>query len=187
MTISPDDVLKFWFEEVGPHKWFEKSDVFDDEIRERFGAITEVARHSRPEDWENSVRGRFAQIILIDQFSRNLYRHSTLAWFADERGLALAKQVITDAQDLALNHAERKFAYMPFMHSEVLADQERSIALYTRIAKEGAEGSEDTLKYAVLHRDIVARFGRFPHRNEALGRENEPEEVIFLREANSSF
>ena len=72
MTISPDDVLKFWFEEVGPHKWFEKSDVFDDETRERFGAITEVARHSRPEDWENSVRGRFAQIILIDQFSRNL-------------------------------------------------------------------------------------------------------------------
>lgn len=187
MTISPEDVLSFWFEESGPDKWFEKSDVFDDEIRERFGEIMEGARHGRLRDWVDSTRGRLAQIILIDQFSRNLHRNSPLTWSADSRCLALAKQMIADGQDLALNHAERKFVYIPFMHSEVLADQEQSIALYSTLAEEGAEGGDDTLKYAVLHRDIVARFGRFSHRNEILGRDSTPEEVAFLKEPNSSF
>ncbi|MBT5572551.1 MAG: DUF924 domain-containing protein [Alphaproteobacteria bacterium] len=187
MTISPDDVLNFWFEESGPDKWFEKSNLFDDEIRQRFGETTEAARHGQLEDWMGTPRGRLAQIILIDQFSRNLYRDSPLTWSADDRVLALAKLMIADGQDLPLSHAERKFVYMPFMHSEVLADQERSITLFGMLAEEGPEDGGYTLEYAVLHRDIVAQFGRFPHRNEILGRKSTPEEIAFLKEPNSSF
>jgi uncharacterized protein (DUF924 family) len=187
MTISPEEVLNFWFEESGPDTWFEKSDSFDDEIRERFGEITETARHGRLDDWMETAQGRVALILLIDQFSRNIHRDSPLSWSEDDRGLAITKRMLDEGQDVSLNHVERTFVYMPLMHSEVLADQNLAVTAFTQLADDGAENGENTVNYSIYHRDIVARFGRFPHRNKILGRESTVEEVAFLKEPNSSF
>lgn len=187
MGISPDDILTFWFDEAGPEQWFGKDPAFDDEIRERFGAVTHQARDGKLETWSDTPHGCLALIILIDQFSRNIHRGSPLTWSADVHGLALTRLALDKGYDAALDLAERKFLYMPLMHSEHLADQERSVELFRRLAEEGAENGEVTVDYAVRHRDIVARFGRFPHRNEILGRESTPEEIALLEDPDNSF
>lgn len=187
MAIVPEDILTFWFDEAGPSKWFEKDETFDAEIRERFGAVTHQARDGKLETWCETARGCLALIILIDQFSRNIHRGSPLTWSADAHGLALTRLALDKGFDAALGHAERKFLYMPLMHSEVLADQERSVELFQRLADEGAENGAVTVDYAIRHRDIVARFGRFPHRNGILGRESTPEEIELLKDPDASF
>lgn len=187
MAIAPEDILTFWFEEAGPSKWFEKDEAFDAEIRERFGAVTHQARDGKLETWCESARGCLALIILIDQFSRNIHRGSPLTWSADAHGLALTRLALDKGYDAALTHTERKFLYMPLMHSEALADQKRSVELFRRLAEEGAENGDVTLDYAIRHRNIVAEYGRFPHRNEILGRESTPEEIELLKDPNASF
>ncbi len=184
---DPEEVLAFWFEEAGPEKWFNKDEGFDEEIRERFSELSHKARDGKLESWVETPRGCLALIVLIDQFSRNIHRNSPLAWSADSHALALTKLAIDKGYDRALGLNERKFVYMPLMHSEVMADQDRCMEVFGKLADEGMENSERTMEAAARHREIIERFGRFPHRNDILGRESTPEEIEFLKEPNSSF
>lgn len=187
----PDDaraVLDFWF---GPpddpmhdqfrENWFQKSDAFDAEVRDRFAALYDAARPGAFESWAESPRGALALVLLLDQVPRNIHRGTPAAFGTDARALEVAKQALRDGHDLVLSRMERLFLYMPFQHSEDLVEQERSLALYERL------GLEDAQKFAARHHEIIARFGRFPHRNAVLGRESSSEEESFLQEPNSSF
>jgi len=184
MQVTADKVLDFWFNETDRQNWFERSDAFDQIIHDRFGDAVETARAGGFGDWHDTARGCLAVIILIDQFSRNIYRDSPLAWSADDVGLACTKRAMTRGFDADLGVDERKFLYMPLMHSEVLADQEQCVELFRGLA---TDADDVSLDFAIRHRDIIARFGRFPHRNEILGRESTPEELEFLKEPDSAF
>ena len=184
MSMTADKVLDFWFNETDRQNWFERSDAFDQVIRDRFGEAVEVARADGFTDWHETPPGCLAVIILIDQLSRNIYRDSPLAWSADDVSLSCTRQAIARAYDADLGIDERKFLYMPLMHSEVLADQEQCLELFESLA---TDEDDVSLDFAIRHRDIIARFGRFPHRNEILGRESTPEELAFLKEPDSSF
>lgn len=183
-NVTADEVLDFWFRETDREDWFERSDGFDQVIRDRFAQAVETARAGGYAGWCDTPRGSLAVIILIDQFSRNIYRDSPRAWSADDVALSCTKRAIARAYDADLGIEERKFLYMPLMHSEVLADQEQCVELFGRLA---TDADHVSLEFAIRHRDIVARFGRFPHRNEILGRESTAEERAFLEEPNSSF
>lgn len=169
-----DDVLQFWFRDVEPKDWFSKNDRLDARIRERFESLHESLA-SRAIDVPDTPRGYLAAAIVLDQFSRNLYRGSPKAFATDARALELAQAALDRDYDRALSTTERKFLYMPFMHSEDRAMQARCVELFAQI--EDAEA----LRYAIEHRDIVDRFGRFPHRNEILGRAATPEEAEFMK------
>ncbi len=185
-NVTADDVLSFWFEETDPENWFERSDAFDEVIRDRFAAAVETARDGGYSDWTDTAQGCLAVILLIDQMSRNIYRESPLAWSADDVGLACTRLALERKYDDGLEVDARKFLYMPLMHSERLADQEQCVDLFRTLAAESAE-EELSLDFAIRHRDIIERFGRFPHRNEILGRDSTAEEIEFLKEPDSSF
>ncbi len=187
MAITPDDVLIFWFVENDRDQWFGKEEAFDEKIRNHFGELTHQARDGRLERWVEAPRSCLALIILIDQFSRNLYRELPLAWSADVHALAIARLALEKGFDEELDKTERVFMYLPFMHSEVLADQERSVELTKKNNDGGNEFNQKNYESAIRHRDIIARFGRFPHRNEVLGRESTTEELEFLEGPDSSF
>ncbi len=187
MTVNADDVLRFWFEENGRDQWFGKDEAFDDEIRTRFGEAAHQARDGKLERWVEAPRSCLALIILIDQFSRNLYRDSPLAWSADVHALAITKLALEKGYDAELNSHEKAFLYMPLMHSEVLANQERCVELVEKLADGGDEFNRDNYEFAVRHRDIIAQFGRFPHRNEVLGRESTAEELELLKDPDAHF
>jgi len=187
MAITPDDVLNFWFVENGRDQWFGKEEAFDDEIHRRFAEVARRARDGMLERWVEAPRSCLALILLIDQFSRNLYRQSPLAWSADVHALAIAKLALEKGYDVELDNIERAFMYLPFMHSEMLADQERSVELTEKNNDSGDEFNQANYDSAIRHRDIIARFGRFPHRNEVLERESTDEEIEFLKEPGSSF
>lgn len=169
-----DDVLGFWFDELEPSDWFEKDEQLDARIRDRFGALHEALR-SESVAVRDTPQGYLAAIIVLDQFSRNLHRGSPEAFACDERALALAQLAIERGYDRALTQTQRKFVYMPFMHSEDLDMQAKCVNLFSAI------GDAESLRYAIEHRDIVARFGRFPHRNSILGRDPTPEEAEFMK------
>jgi uncharacterized protein (DUF924 family) len=173
-----DDVLSFWFADAS--RWFKKDRAFDAEIRERFGALHEALERGEHEAWLDSPRGALAYVIVLDQFSRNMFRGTARSFASDARALKAACAALDRGFDRELSPPERGFLYMPLMHSEALADQERCVELFR---PEGAE----RLRYAEMHRDIVRRFGRFPHRNEILGRPSTPEEIEFLKQPGSSF
>lgn len=187
MAVTPEEVLKFWFEQNGREQWFGKEPAFDEEIRRRFGETAHLARDGKLERWVEAPHSCLALLILIDQFSRNLYRESPLAWSADVHALAIARLALEKGFEASLSDVERAFLYLPFMHSEDLADQERCVALTAPFAGSDDEFLEANYKSACKHRDIIARFGRFPHRNAVLGRTSTPEEVDFLKEPDSSF
>lgn len=170
---APAQVLDFWFS-AGPQKWFSKDDAFDGAIRERFLPAYEAAAAGRLTDWEATPEGALALVIVLDQFPRNMFRGSPRTFATDALALGVAKQSITQGFDMQLGLPKRNFFYLPFMHSENLADQERCVELSRR------SGDQNTLKYAELHTDIIRRFGRFPHRNAVLGRATTPEEQAFL-------
>jgi len=169
----PADVLTFWFD-AGPTKWFTKDDRFDAEIREKFLPTYEAAAQGKFAGWEATAEGALALVILLDQFPRNMFRASPRAFAADELARAVADRVIARGFDKRLELPKRNFFYLPFMHSESLADQERCVELCRRL------GDANTLKYAELHAGIIHRFGRFPHRNVVLGRPMTAEEQAFL-------
>lgn len=189
------EVLDFWF---GPldaageataekrARWWKKSDAFDEEIRRRFGAIHASVHAGEREAWCETARGRLAYVIVLDQFSRNMFRGTPASFASDARALAAAKEGVLRGHDRELAGAERPFLYMPYMHAEDLAAQDECVALFRAIA-EDAGGDESNLKFAIAHRDIVARFGRFPHRNAILGRASTAEEAEFLTQPGSSF
>jgi uncharacterized protein (DUF924 family) len=170
---SAQDVLAFW-RAAGHERWFEPDDAFDAAIRERFEGTYRDAVAGRLGAWENSPEGALALVIVLDQFPRNMFRHSARSFAADPLARAVAGRAIANGFDLRVAMPERSFFYLPFEHSEALADQERAVALVA------ATGDADLLKWAELHASIIRRFGRFPHRNAVLGRTSTPEEQAFL-------
>lgn len=186
-NVTADKVLDFWFNETDRENWFDRSDAFDLVIRDRFADAIETARSGGFSGWRDMPQGCLAVIILIDQFSRNIYRESPLAWSADDVSLSYTRHALAQNFDAELGFDERTFLYMPLMHSETLADQDECVALFRRLAVDRGDADDVSLDFAIRHRDIVARFGRFPHRNETLGRESSAEELEFLKEPDSSF
>ena len=178
---TSQQVLDFWFEELTPKQWFIKSDDLDREIAERFGETLAAAARCECWQWRETPAGRVAEIVVLDQFSRNIHRDTPSAFAQDPLALALAQELISRGEDDALPLTRRIFAYMPFMHSESLAIHDQAIKLFDR------PGMEEQLDYEHRHRAIVERFGRYPHRNTILGRESTPEEIEFLRQPGSSF
>lgn len=176
-----DEVLAFWFEELTPDDWFGGGEAVDNRIRDRFLALHEALRDDVPESWRATARGMLAAVIALDQFPRNLYRGDPRAFAADPVALALATEAIERGLDRTMTHDERKFLYLPFEHSEDPSVQARSVELFAALE------DEETTGYAIRHQEIIDRFGRFPHRNEVLGRESTPEELAFLKEPDSSF
>ena len=173
-TVSPADVVAFW-REAGPERWYVKSSAFDDDLRARFLATWEAARAGDLAAWEDSDEGTLALILVLDQFSRNMFRNDPRAFSADPQAREIANRAIGKGVDQRIDADLRAFMYLPFEHSEDMADQERSVALFEPLG-------EDSLKWAVLHADIIRKFGRFPHRNTVLGRATTPEEAAFLDE-----
>ena len=164
------EVLAFWFGELGPKQWFSKSEDLDARIRTRFGALHAQLSATQAAGVEG-LRPVQAAVIVLDQFSRNLYRDDKRAFAADPVARRLARTVVDAGADVPLPPEQRMFLYLPFEHSEALADQELSMRLYARL------GNEEWTRYARAHHDLIARFGRFPHRNAVLGRESTPEEL----------
>lgn len=176
------DVLEFWFTELGPAHWFVKSDVVDTDIRSRFLRTCEqLSANPSPAEYAADADAALAAILVLDQFPRNMFRGSARMYATDAAALDLARLVVEHGLDAEVPAGRRFFFYLPFEHSEALADQDRSIELFTAL------GDADLLRYAVAHRDIVARFDRFPHRNAILGRVSTPEEIEFLKQPGSSF
>lgn len=188
MTRRPglrEELLKFWFEESGPELWFTKSDEFDRTIRERFFAHYEAAARGDHDDWQDSGAGCVALCLLLDQFPRNLFRDDARAFATDSRALEIARQAVDTGRDLEedVSRDMRKFLYLPFEHSEDLDDQR----ICMKLMAERLDPIGEDLDWARKHFVIIERFGRFPHRNEALGRQSTPEELDFLKEPDSSF
>ena len=168
------DVVDFW-RNAGPDRWFAKNDAFDAEFGGRFLAAHKAAAHGDLDHWTNEPEGALALMVLLDQFPRNTWRGNARMLATDAKALAVARKAIEAGFDLKVDEALRRFFYLPFMHSESLADQERSVELNAAL-------DANTQRFAVLHRDIIARFGRFPHRNKLLGRTSSAEEQRFLDE-----
>lgn len=168
-----EEVLRFWFEKLTPEDWFEVRAATDETIRDRFMELYRELKTAVPPEAQGEARAALAAIIVYDQFPRNMFRGQADAFLTDRLALQVSRNAIERGFDHGMSQAERQFLFMPFMHSEVLADQERSVMLFKTLG-------EDLTKYAVEHRDIVARFGRFPHRNRVLGREDTPAEREFL-------
>jgi len=188
-----DDVLALWFgapdaADYGQARaaWFRKDDAFDAQIRARFLAEVEAAIAGQLGDWAANPPGALALFILLDQFPRNLFRNTARAFAGDAIALALAERVVEQGWDRKLLPVERVFVYLPFEHSESLADQDRSIALFSALAGEYPE-TASYLDYAHRHRDVIVRFGRFPHRNAALGRTSSAAETDYLAQPGSGF
>lgn len=174
-------LLAFWFDEVGPARWWRADPALDAQIAERFGALHAAACACELEGWRASPAGRLAEVILLDQLSRNLYRDSARAFAQDGLALALAQEAIRAGADRALSPAQRHLLYMPFMHSESALMQRRSMALFS------APGLEPQLEHAQRHKAVVERFGRYPQRNAALGRRSTVAERRYLAEPGSRF
>ena len=170
---TPAAVLELW-RTAGPDKWFTKDAAFDAEIRARFLAAWEAAASGQLATWEETAEGALALTIVLDQFPRNMFRGDARTYQEDARARAVAGRAIARGFDLEIPRGERQFFYLPFMHSEALADQEHCVELAERY------GDDDFLGYALRHADIVRRFGRFPHRNALLGRATTADEQAFL-------
>lgn len=173
MIENAGEIVSFW-SEAGPDRWFNKDDAFDKEIVDQFLSTHEAAAAGKLSAWEQSAQGTLALLILLDQFPRNMFRGDARAFATDDLARAVAAGGIVRGFDAQVPAAMRSFFYLPFEHSENLADQERGIAFYK------ASGDADGLKWAEIHADIVRRFGRFPHRNVVLGRVTTAEEQAFL-------
>lgn len=186
-------MLDFWFGAVGSPEhgslrefWFRKSEATDREIAQRFGALIECALRGELADWAAQPASALAQILLLDQFTRNTWRDTPRAFAGDARALRAAIAMVGTRQDETLPPAQRSFVYLPFEHAEGIAMQDEAVRLFTRLAAEAPE-MNDMLGYAHKHRAVVQRFGRFPHRNAILGRQSTAEELAFLREPGSRF
>ena len=181
MSTSPGDILKFWFEELTPARWWRADDALDRTILRRFAGCWEDAAAGRLDHWQDDALSCLALIIVLDQFSRNIHRGTPKAFAQDGKALAIAEHALARGFDRNVAPERRLFFYMPYEHAEDLAMQEKSVALFERL------GKQEQTEYAIRHRDIVARFGRFPHRNAILGRKSSEEEEDFLAQPGSSF
>ena len=170
---DPADIVAFW-KEAGPDKWFAKDDAFDAEFRRRFEADHLAAARRERDDWLDTPHGALALCLLLDQFPRNVFRGTGHAFATDPLARLIARRAIAAGHDQAVEEELRPFFYLPLQHSEDMADQRQSLALFGALTAPNAD------KWARHHHDVIARFGRFPHRNAALGRVTTPEEVAFL-------
>lgn len=204
MTTIPEaaeSLLAFWFGPPGPdgrsdeehrRRWFMKDDAFDKALRERFLDEHAAVVARQREDWLTTPRGRLAYVIMLDQLSRNMFRNTTGMFAHDAQARQAAVDGLERGDDAKLHHEQRAFLYMPLMHSELMADQERCIELFTALRDDAPDeasrsAADNGLKFAKMHRDIIARFGRFPHRNAVTGRTSTAAEIDFLRQPGSSF
>lgn len=188
MLPPPTEVLEFWFG-AGPgpsrREWFRKDPAFDAEIRRRFGELHGVAAGRGLEAWRASAESMVALVVVLDQFSRNLYRDDARAFAQDAYARDCARQALGRGDDLTLLPVQRQFLYLPWEHSEDLDEQDKGVELMRSL--EAFEPTRGLAEWAIRHRDIVARFGRFPHRNAALGRASTAQEVEFLKQPGSGF
>ena len=176
-----ETVLQFWFRELEPAQWWRVDPALDRTISERFGELHGRAARAELFEWRTSPRGRLAEIIVLDQFSRNLFRDGARAFATDPLALALSQEAVAAQADLVLAPVERAFLYLPYMHSESRAIHEVAERLFRERAP------KDNYDFELRHKAIIDRFGRYPHRNATLGRESTPEEVAFLAGPGSSF
>ena len=181
MTATAEDILSFWFEEIESKFWFKKDDAFDALIRDRFLSTYHAGIAGELFSWRTSAQGRLAEIIVLDQFPRNLFRESAQAFFADNQALVLAQEAVNAGALDELEARQQPFLIMPYMHSESPLIHDQAVLLFSR------PGLEFNLDFEYRHKEIIDRFGRYPHRNDLLGRESTPEEVEFLNEPGSSF
>ncbi len=175
------EVLEFWFDEVDRSQWWSKDVEFDKIIIARFSIVHARAVRCELYEWRESARGRLAEIILLDQFSRNMFRDSPLAFAYDAMALVLAQEAVSVGADRELSSVERSFMYMPFMHSESLKIHEIAIDLFKE------NGIESSFLLEVKHKEVIEKYGRYPHRNSMLGRESTEEELEFLGKPGSGF
>ena len=171
-----DDVLSFWFEELTTEDWFKRSTEVDETIRSRFDDLYERLKSNPPEITDADTA--LAAIIVLDQFPRNMFRGEAAAFGSDATAAALTRKAVEAGFDSGIGQHRRAFMYMPLMHSESLSDQEKAVELFTAL------GNENSLKFCIEHRDVIARYGRFPHRNRALERKNTPDELEYLKTAS---
>jgi uncharacterized protein (DUF924 family) len=169
------DVLNFWFNELSSSDWFKSDENLDKKISLKFKSTLEEAKRGELFSWRKTAEGRLAEIILLDQFSRNIFRGTQDAFGTDTMALVLAQEMVELRLDRELTVIQRSFAYMPYMHSESLVIHQEALKLFA------LPGLEDNLKFEILHKEIIERFGRYPHRNQILGRASTSEEVEFLK------
>ncbi len=192
--MKAQEVLDFWFGPPGSEaasgprrEWFVKSDAFDDQVRQRFGTAIDQAIAGGLREWDmEGPQGVLARLLVLDQFTRNAWRNTPQSFAGDTLALAAARQLVDGGAHKELPPLQRAFVYMPFEHAEDAYMQERAVELFTNLAAEHP-GFDEMLDYAHRHRGVIARFGRFPHRNEILGRASTPEEIEFLRQPGSRF
>ena len=180
-SVAPDSVIQFWFNELAPRDWFRKSARLDRDISARFGATLVAARAGETVRWRDQPGHRLAEILVLDQFSRNIHRDSARAFENDAAARALAREAISTGAHGLLSPQQRAFVYMPLMHSETMADHVAALALYQAL------GLDTHLDAERKHYAIIERFGRYPHRNAILGRDSSEQEIAFLAEPGSSF
>lgn len=177
MHNSKYDILDFWFNQTSPAQWFQVSEEFDALVRDRYGVLHHNAASGLVDDWQTDSDGALALCIVLDQFPRNMFRGRAEAFSTDKKALLVAKQAIHKGFDIILTPLKRRFLYLPFEHSENLSDQKRSVQLFETMKSDDPVGYEHALK----HYQVIERFGRFPGRNKALGRESSPEEIEYLQ------
>ncbi|MYM29188.1 DUF924 family protein [Duganella sp. CY15W] len=203
MNAQAQAVFDFWFQpaqgqaaDAPRREWFQKDEAFDREIAQRFGAQIEQALEGGLHQWDaEGPQAALARILVLDQFCRNVYRGTPLSFAGDHQALQAALDMIDAGEDKALPPLQRAFVYLPLEHAENMAMQEQSVALFMRMADAErntasaatSQGIAGMLDYAQRHREVIRRFGRFPHRNDILGRESTPEEVAFLKQPGSGF
>jgi uncharacterized protein (DUF924 family) len=181
VPASPDQVLKFWFTELGPADWWKKDAALDQRIADLFSPTLATAARCELFDWRSTVHGRLAEVIVLDQFSRNIHRNSAAAFANDALALALAQEAVSLGCDRELAAPRRAFLYLPYMHSESVLIHEEALRLFA------APGMEFNLDFERRHKAVIDRFGRYPHRNAALGRASTPDEIAFLAMPGSAF
>lgn len=179
--MQADDVLHFWFDELDSKARFAKDEALDARMRQRFGALLQAAAAGELWAWRGTAHGRLGEVIVLDQFSRNIWRGDPRSFAQDPQALVLAQELVAGGHHQALTPAQRAFAYMPFMHSESALVHQRAVELFSQ------PGLDNELSFELRHKAIIDRFGRYPHRNAILGRASTPNEEAFLAEPGSSF
>lgn len=183
MKSSKSDILDFWFVQTQPQQWFQVNEEFDEAIKDRFGEAYQLAADGVYDDWKNDADGALALILLLDQMPRNMFRGTPKAFATDGKALVISKYAISKGLDQVLSSQKRRFIYLPFEHSENLNDQRRSVELFEKTKNDDPLGYE----YAVKHYDVIEKYGRFPHRNKILGRDNTSEEEEYLSQPDAGF
>ena len=178
---SYSTIIDFWFEELTPKQWFAKDDAFDEMCKDRFGKLLTAAAAGECYHWRSHTEGRLAEIIVLDQFSRNIYRNTPQSFAQDPMALALAQETVNLGLDQQLSDEKKGFLYMPYMHSESRVIHKEAVKLFSQ------PGQESKLDYELRHKEIIDQYGRYPHRNKVLERVSTPLELEFLQQPGSSF